>query len=82
MHLNAINQVQGPKPWALTFSFGRALQSSTLKAWAGKPENLAHAQEVFTKRARACGQAALGKYTGDAADEASKATLFVRNYTY
>jgi fructose-bisphosphate aldolase class 1 len=35
LHLDAMNRVQGKKPWALTFSFGRALQSSVLKAWKG-----------------------------------------------
>jgi len=29
-----------PKPWALTFSYGRALQSTVLKTWLGKPENV------------------------------------------
>ena len=34
LNLNAMNALQGiPKPWALTFSYGRALQSSVLKAW-------------------------------------------------
>ena len=28
--LNYINQVPGPSPWSLTFSYGRALQQSTL----------------------------------------------------
>ena len=33
-NLNAINQVQGiQKPWVITFSYGRALQQSVLKAW-------------------------------------------------
>lgn len=47
VHLNAINQVEGAKPWALTFSFGRALQASTLKTWGGKAENVTAAQEVL-----------------------------------
>merc|ERR1712228_729779 len=34
LNLNAMNALQGlPKPWALTFSYGRALQQSVLKAW-------------------------------------------------
>lgn len=36
VNLNAINQLQAKKPWKLTFSFGRALQASVIKAWAGK----------------------------------------------
>jgi fructose-bisphosphate aldolase class I len=41
VYLNAINQLDGvPKPWRLSFSFGRALQKSCLKAWGGKAENV------------------------------------------
>jgi fructose-bisphosphate aldolase class I len=32
-NLNAINQLEAKKPWTLSFSYGRALQSSVLKAW-------------------------------------------------
>ncbi len=52
VHLNAINRCPGPKPWALSFSFGRALQASVLKAWKGSPDNVAAAQAAFLKRAR------------------------------
>jgi fructose-bisphosphate aldolase class I len=48
------------KPWPLTFSYGRALQASALKAWAGKEGNVPAAQEAFLARARANGLAALG----------------------
>lgn len=51
-NLNLINAIQGPKPWALTFSFGRALQASVLKVWAGKEENVAAAQAELMKRAQ------------------------------
>jgi len=34
LNLNAMNQIENlPRPWALTFSYGRALQTSVLKAW-------------------------------------------------
>ena len=37
MHLNYMNQVQDiRRPWFLSFSFGRALQNSSIKAWGGK----------------------------------------------
>jgi len=40
LNLNAINQISGiRKPWFLSFSYGRALQNSCIKAWAGHPEN-------------------------------------------
>jgi len=51
-------------PWALTFSYGRALQSTTLKTWRGKPENVEAAQEILVKLAKANSEAQLGKYEG------------------
>ncbi len=33
-NLDAINKHPGRKPWTLSFSFGRALQSSVIKTWA------------------------------------------------
>ncbi|HEX2462278.1 MAG TPA: class I fructose-bisphosphate aldolase [Vicinamibacterales bacterium] len=44
MHLSAINQVEGPKPWKLSYSYGRALQDQALKAWRGGQENVIAAQ--------------------------------------
>jgi Fructose-bisphosphate aldolase class-I len=49
------------RPWALSFSFGRALQASMLKAWQGKEENVPAAQAAFMKRAQANGMATLGR---------------------
>lgn len=62
-YLDAMNKAQGPKPWTLSFSYGRALQQSALKAWAGKAENKGVAQREFLKRARLNGAAAMGKYS-------------------
>jgi fructose-bisphosphate aldolase, class I len=62
-HLSAINQLDGPKPWKLSFSYGRALQDEALKAWQGKNENLTAGQRAFYHRAKCDGAAALGKYT-------------------
>jgi fructose-bisphosphate aldolase class I len=40
-NLNAINKLAEIKhPWTMTFSFGRALQTSVLQTWQGKPENV------------------------------------------
>jgi len=66
-HLNAINRAAGPKPWALTFSYGRALQDSALATWRGRRERLAEAEQELYHRARCNSLAALGAYT--AADE-------------
>uniref|UniRef100_A0AAQ4S5Y0 Fructose-bisphosphate aldolase n=1 Tax=Gasterosteus aculeatus aculeatus TaxID=481459 RepID=A0AAQ4S5Y0_GASAC len=51
INLNAMNQCPLHRPWALTFSYGRALQASALKAWGGKKENGKACQEEFMKRA-------------------------------
>ena len=61
-NLNAINQ-QGPFPWALSFSYGRALQDSALKIWNGEGENVRTAQAKFKHRAQMNSLATLGKYT-------------------
>ena len=55
-------QVEYPNaPWSLTFSYGRALQSTTLKTWAGKEENWKAAQDILVKLAKANSEAQLGK---------------------
>uniref|UniRef100_A0A0N5AG82 Fructose-bisphosphate aldolase n=1 Tax=Syphacia muris TaxID=451379 RepID=A0A0N5AG82_9BILA len=48
--LNSIVHVNLSKPWNITFSFGRALQISALKAWNGK--NIEAAQKAFIERAK------------------------------
>ena len=61
-HLNEMNKLGGG-PWELSFSYGRALQAPTLKAWGGKPENAAAGQKAFLHRARCNGAARSGSYT-------------------
>jgi fructose-bisphosphate aldolase, class I len=61
-HLSLMN-ASGDLPWRLTFSYGRALQAATIKAWGGKPENVAAAQRAFLHRARMNGLAATGAWT-------------------
>ena len=51
LHLNEMNKYDSD--WNLTFSYGRALQQTALKAWSGKPENLQLAQEAFIEKAKA-----------------------------
>lgn len=81
LNLNAMNALPGKKPWALTFSYGRALQASTIKAWAGKTENVVAAQAVLTKRALANSEAQVGKYKGTT-DGSGSESLFVKGYVY
>ncbi|CAN6571064.1 unnamed protein product [Malus baccata var. baccata] len=66
LNLNAMNQLKGNKSWFLSFSFGRALQQNTLKAWAGKEENIPKAHVALLIRAKANSEATLGIYKGDA----------------
>jgi fructose-bisphosphate aldolase class I len=59
--LNAINQ-RASAPWALSFSYGRALQDSTMAAWRGRPENRSVAQAALLHRARCNSAARSGNY--------------------
>ena len=60
-HLDAMNKIGG-FDWKLSFSFGRALQAPTLKAWMGKPENVFIAQDALSHRAKMNQLAALGQW--------------------
>ena len=62
-NLNAINQIGGP--WALSFSYGRALQQSALQAWGGDAANVEAAQEAFVHRARMNALAAAGDWKAE-----------------
>ncbi|KAJ8467423.1 hypothetical protein OPV22_029975 [Ensete ventricosum] len=83
LNLNAMNKLKGKKPWSLSFSFGRALQQSTLKAWAGKEENIEKSRTAFLARCKANSEATLGTYKGDAAGgEGVSESLHVKDYKY
>ena len=64
-HLNAINRLPGPRPWKISFSYGRALQDPALEAWHGRDENLKAGQQALSQRLRCNGAAGLGTYTDD-----------------
>lgn len=53
---------QGPTPWQLSFSFGRALQATALKVWKGSLQNVRAAQEALLYRARCNSAARFGQY--------------------
>jgi fructose-bisphosphate aldolase, class I len=61
-HLNAMNAM-GPHPWELSFSYGRALQAPSLKAWAGDASNVAAGQGAYLHRAKMNGLARSGSYS-------------------
>lgn len=66
-NLNALNQ-HGPQPWALSFSYGRALQEPAQKAWAGKLDNGPAVQSAMHKRAQLNGAARNGEYRPEMED--------------
>uniref|UniRef100_A0A7N4NM68 Fructose-bisphosphate aldolase n=1 Tax=Sarcophilus harrisii TaxID=9305 RepID=A0A7N4NM68_SARHA len=83
INLNAINRCPLPRPWALTFSYGRALQASALSAWRGQKDNASAATEEFIKRAEVNGLAAQGKYEGGGEDAgAAGQSLYIANHAY
>jgi len=61
-NLNAMNQLDGPKPWVLSFSYSRALQNPVQAAWNGNAANREAAQQAFLKRARLNSLARQGQY--------------------
>lgn len=83
LNLNAINSIKGiRRPWALTFSYGRALQASVLKAWQGKPENVKAAQHELLMRATANGQASRGQYKAGTCGAAGNESLYEKGRVY
>ncbi|PIN17320.1 Fructose-biphosphate aldolase [Handroanthus impetiginosus] len=82
VNLNAMNKLDVLKPWTLSFSFGRALQQSTLKTWAGKKENVEKAQAAFLARCKANSEATLGKYAGGSVGDLASQSLYEKGYKY
>jgi fructose-bisphosphate aldolase class I len=62
--LNAMHiRHKGKMPWALTFSYSRAVQQPCLDLWLGKDENVAAAQKALVYRAKCNTAARRGEYT-------------------
>jgi len=70
LHLSLMNKL-GPLPWSLTFSYGRALQDTALKAWGGVASNFAAGQKELAKRAKLNGLATTGRYAADMESQAA-----------
>merc|ERR1711924_189739 len=81
IYLNEINKVPRKTTTRLTFSYSRALQSSCIKAWGGKPENVDAAQKQLLARAQANGEASMGEYV-PGSQPSDQESLFVKNYVY
>jgi fructose-bisphosphate aldolase class I len=64
LHLDLMNKM-GPHPWALTFSYGRALQDEALRTWHGSTDNVGEAQKAASHRAKLTSMASSGTYEKD-----------------
>jgi fructose-bisphosphate aldolase class I len=61
VNLDAINRT-GVHPWQLSFSYGRALQTSALRAWADEPTDVTLAQGALLRRAAETAAARSGSH--------------------
>jgi fructose-bisphosphate aldolase class I len=72
--LNAMNvRFESRLPWAVAFSFSRAIQQPALEIWRGQEANVSAAQQALNHRARCNRAARRGEY--GAAMEKSSATV-------
>ena len=70
-HLDAMNRHHGKGlPWPLSFSYGRALQAASLKAWKGASSNVAAGQAALLHRSRMNSLASAGRYSAEAERQA------------
>jgi fructose-bisphosphate aldolase class I len=62
--LNTMNhRFKSQLPWALAFSYARAIQQPALEIWQGKETNVKAAQQALLHRARCNRAARRGEYT-------------------
>jgi fructose-bisphosphate aldolase class I len=84
-HIQAMAEYMPDAPWNVSFSFARALQSSMLKTWGGKPENMSKAQDQLRAICQVNGLAQMGKYTGEIVERGHPSTtgsLYEKGYQY
>ncbi|AMR33442.1 fructose-bisphosphate aldolase [Mucilaginibacter sp. PAMC 26640] len=67
-HLNAMHVSYPELPWALTFSFARAVQQPAMEYWKGLDENVPHAQQLLVERASLNNAARRGEYRKEMED--------------
>lgn len=79
IYLNTMNSIPRKGPWSMSFSYGRALQQSCLRAWRGT--DLDAGQKALMARAQANSEASLGKYVAGSQPSAEE-SLFVAGYKY
>lgn len=64
-NLSAMNARYTDLPWALSFSYGRALQASCLQAWGGDAANMDAGREAYAHRAKMNSLACCGTYAAE-----------------
>ncbi len=79
VYLNLMNGIDRKAKWNVSFSYGRALQHSCLKAWGGK--DITAGQNALIARAKANSEASKGLYVAGSQPSSDEA-LFVAGYTY
>ena len=79
VYLNLMNKIDRKSKWNVSFSYGRALQHSCLKAWSGS--NTEAGQKALIARAQANSEASKGSYVTGSQPSSDEA-LFVAGYTY
>jgi fructose-bisphosphate aldolase class I len=62
--LNSMNvRFKSQLPWALAFSFARAIQQPALEIWQGEESHVSEAQQALVHRAKCNRAARRGEYT-------------------
>ena len=79
IYLNNMNIIYRKALWNVSFSYGRALQHSCLKAWKGN--DIEAGQRALIARAQANSEASKGAYVAGS-QPSSDEQLFVAGYTY
>jgi fructose-bisphosphate aldolase class I len=79
VYLNLMNKIDRKAKWNVSFSYGRALQHSCLKAWKGS--STADGQKALIARAQANSEASKGLYVAGS-QPSSDEQLFVAGYKY
>jgi fructose-bisphosphate aldolase class I len=62
INLNAMHKMYPKLPWHVSFSYGKALQKTTIVTWMNKEENVPAAQTALLSRSKANSEATKGTY--------------------
>merc|ERR1719261_1882800 len=62
INLSTMNKLYKNLPWSVSFSYGKALQKTTIVTWMGKDANVPAAQAAILARSKANSEACFGKY--------------------